>query len=148
MMLSTLLTDDRITFADTLGWEEAIRRAAAPLVADGSVDTGYVDQIVTNVNEPGGTYMDLGFGITLAHARPEAGVNRTSVALLLLARPTELADSPDHPVRAVVVLGATDSSSHQDTLADIAAMLTDEERRGALLSSTTHAQVRAVVDAA
>ena len=146
-MLPDLLTDDRIAFAGSLDWEEAVRRAAAPLVADGSVEERYVDQIVDNVREPGGTYMDLGFGVTLAHARPEAGVRRTAVALLLLATPALLADSPEHPVRAVIVLAAEDSSSHQDVMADIASMLIDEQRRDALVTATDHAQVRAVIDA-
>ena len=146
-MLPDLLTDDRIAFAGSLDWEEAVRRAAAPLVADGSVEERYVDQIVDNVREPGGTYMDLGFGVTLAHARPEAGVRQTAVALLLLATPALLADSSEHPVRAVIVLAAENSSSHQDVMADIASMLIDEPRRDALVTATDHAQVRAVVDA-
>lgn len=145
-MLSTLLTDDRIRFANRLDWKSAIRQAAAPLVQDGSVEERYVQQIIDIVSEPGGTYMDLGFGITLAHARPEAGVLRTAVALMLLAEPAQLAGSSDHPVRAVVVLAAQDSDSHQDVMAGIAALLIDEERRNNLLAATTHTEVRAVVE--
>lgn len=96
MHLSTLLTSDRIEFCDEpLEWEAAVRRVARPLLTSGDITTGYVDAMVTSVAE-GGTYIDLGFGVALAHARPESGALRTALSLLRLKEPAPLLGLPEH----------------------------------------------------
>lgn len=140
-MLEHHLTEDRVLFAAPRDWRAAVREAARPLVADGSVEPRYVEKILETIAAPGGTYMDLGFGITLAHARPEEGVERTALSLLIPERPLDLADDPEHPVRAMFVLAATGTDDHQQTMAELARLLMDPEARSALLAARAHDDV-------
>ena len=81
-MLNESLTADRIRFAsDVATWQQAIDLVSEPLVDDGSITTDYVDAMKAAIGGPGGTYIDLGFGIALAHARPETGVVRRALTL-------------------------------------------------------------------
>ncbi|MCT1366946.1 PTS sugar transporter subunit IIA [Kocuria sp. HSID16901] len=146
-MIHDILTPDRISVAESLTWEEAIRHAAAPLVADGSVLETYVDRVVQSVQEPDGTYMDLGFGVTLAHARPEAGALTTSLSILTLRQPTLLADAPDHPLSTVLFLAAADATSHQDALRELAAVLMDPQKRDVLTGASQAEDIIALFEA-
>lgn len=147
-MLTSLLTNERITIGTAVGWVDAVRVAAQPLVEDGSVELSYIEKIIENIAAPSGTYMDLGFGFTLAHARPEAGVNRTAVSLMVLEEPVLLADSPDHPVRVVVVLAAHAANDHQSTMAAIAKLLIDPDAREGLASARSSSDVQRVLASA
>ncbi len=86
-MLEHHLTEDRVLFAAPRDWRAAVREAARPLVADGSVEPRYVEKILETIAAPGGTYMDLGFGITLAHAVP--GNHGARLACLVVDPPRE-----------------------------------------------------------
>lgn len=134
-MLTQELAPDRVMVDDAATWQEAIRAAGRPLVDAEAVRESYVEQIIANVQEPGGTYMDLGFGITLAHARPEAGALETGFSVLTLREPVNLNDDEAHPVRTVIFLAAADDSAHQEALRDLATILRDKDKRDGL----THA---------
>ncbi|WP_103063595.1 PTS sugar transporter subunit IIA [Actinomyces qiguomingii] len=134
-MLKEELKAGRIAFSSTTDWETAMRTAARPLLEDGCIEPCYADSIIHNVRAPGGTYMDLGFGITLAHARPEAGALSTAISILVLDPGVNLNDDPDHPTRVIVMLAARDADQHRQTMAELAAVLIDEERRNRLLAA-------------
>lgn len=78
-MLGQFFASDAVMYADEVsGWREAVDTVTAPLVEHGAIKPSYVDAIKESIAAPGGTYIDLGWGIALAHARPEAGVVSTS----------------------------------------------------------------------
>jgi mannitol/fructose-specific phosphotransferase system IIA component (Ntr-type) len=145
-MLSDHLTEETVVFAEAADWREAVETAAAPLVERGSVRPEYVQKILENIEAPGGTYMDLGFGVTLAHARPEAGVDATGLSLLVLDRPVDLADDPAHPAKLVFVLAATDTTAHQSTMAELAKLLVDKDARDALTAATGYGDVLRAIE--
>ncbi|GAB3401682.1 hypothetical protein GCM10027515_10560 [Schumannella luteola] len=145
-MLSDHLTPERILFADDVdGWRDAVQRVAAPLLADGSIEPGYVQAMLDSI-AAGGTYIDLGFGIALAHARPEAGVNRTGLSSLRVRPAVLLNDEAAHPIDLFLCLAASDPTGHLETMQELAGLLTDAEQRDALLAATTPAEVSAVID--
>ncbi|TPW71576.1 PTS sugar transporter subunit IIA [Schumannella sp. 10F1B-5-1] len=144
-MLSDNLTPERIQFAENVdGWRTAVEQVAAPLLADGSIEPGYVTAMTDSIAN-GGTYIDLGFGIALAHARPEAGVNRTGLSYLRVTPAVLLNDEAAHPIDLFLCLAATDPSGHLETMQELAGLLTDAEQRDALLAATTPAEVSAVI---
>jgi mannitol/fructose-specific phosphotransferase system IIA component (Ntr-type) len=147
-VLEQHLTEDRVLFADPVDWREAVREAARPLVEDGSVEPRYVEKVLEAIAAPGGTYMDLGFGITLAHSRPEEGVNRTALSLLLPERTLHLADDESHPVNAVFVLAATGTQDHQQTMAELARLLMDAGSRTALLAARSYPELTKILQPA
>ncbi|WP_303325385.1 PTS sugar transporter subunit IIA [Actinomyces radicidentis] len=138
MSISTHVSADRVAVGHVASWQEAVRLAMRPLVEAETVTTDYVDTVIDNVTKPGGTYMDLGFGFMLAHARPETGAKKTSLAILKLDAPVNLDDDPQHPIQVVIALAAVDTSTHLETMADLAALLSDEDHRNRILSATTN----------
>lgn len=146
-MLSDLLTPDTIAFADDVtDWRVAVALAAKPLVENGAITPDYVQAITDTIAGPGGTYMDLGFGVTLAHSRPENGVARTGLSFLRVRPAVLLADDPDHPVDLFLCLAATDPSGHIQAMQELATLLTDEDRRTGLLAATSPADVTSVIN--
>lgn len=135
-MLTEQLTGDRLLFAeDVSDWREAIERVSAPLLADGSIERSYVDAMLASI-AAGGTYIDLGYGIALAHVRPENGVVKTGLSALWVRPAVLLNDEEEHPIDLFFCLAAADDSSHLSTMAELAQLLTDESARETLLAAT------------
>ena len=99
-------------------------------------DRGYVDAIKTSIASPGGTYIDLGGGVALAHARPESGVVSTSLSVLRVGKPFLLADDEDHPINTMFCLAAKDSNAHIDLMQSLALLLTDSGKLAVLNASS------------
>ncbi len=133
-MLNEYLTPDRVMIRSHVdSWREAIDLVGGLLVAHGDVESSYVEAIKTSIAGPGGTYIDLGAGVALAHAPPEAGALRIGLSLLKLDRPIFLADDPHHPITVFIALAARDNASHLEVMRELAELLTDTDRREALL---------------
>jgi mannitol/fructose-specific phosphotransferase system IIA component (Ntr-type) len=73
---TTLLTKENILLQqDSTSWQEAIKKAAQPLLRNGSVSKQYVEAMIQSVLDAG-PYIVLMPGFALAHARSEDGVCR------------------------------------------------------------------------
>lgn len=118
-------------------WREAIDIATRPLLSSGAITREYVDAIKKSIAAPGGTYIDLGSEIAMAHARPESGVTRTALSVLNVKKPFLLSDSPDHPIRTLFCLAAQDANTHIELMQGLASLLGDEDARSALTSADT-----------
>lgn len=145
-MLNDHLTTDTILFAeDVAGWREAIALVAQPLLDSGSITPRYVEAMTDSIAAPGGTYIDLGFGIALAHSRPENGVQANGLSSLRVRPAVLLNDEPEHPIDQFFCLAATDAGEHMATMVELAGLLSDEQLRTQLLAATTSAEVLAVI---
>ncbi|WP_044088122.1 PTS sugar transporter subunit IIA [Bifidobacterium bombi] len=132
-MFDKYFTDGDILFAcEVSGWSEAVDMVAAPLLEAGSITDGYVDAIKKSIVSPGGTYIDLGGQVALAHARPEFGVNATSLSVLHVAKPFLLADDSNHPISTMFCLAAKDANTHIELMQGLAGLLTDADKVAAL----------------
>jgi len=144
-VLTDHLTPETVLFADRVdGWRDAIARVARPLLDSGAIRESYVTAIVDSIAD-GGTYIDLGFGIALAHRRPEDGVVRTALSSLRVAEPVLLGDDPAHPIDLFLCLAATDPHNHLETMSELAELLSDESLRTELLAATSAADTQAVL---
>ena len=134
-MLSELVNLDNIHFAssENLNWEDAIRLAAKPLLANDDVSNNYVDAMINSVNK-NGPYINIGSKIALAHARPEMGVKNLSMSVLKLDKPINLVDS-DHKIQLIFVLAAINSTSHLRALSELANILGDKQKLKSLFES-------------
>lgn len=141
------LSAENIRFADNLiGWRQAIELVSSPLLESEAITREYVDAMLASI-AAGGTYIDLGYGIALAHSRPEHGVLKTGLSALWVRPAVLLNDEPTHPITLFFCLAATDSSSHLATMAQLGELLTDDAARNSLLAATTTAEVTAVLNA-
>jgi PTS system ascorbate-specific IIA component len=144
-MLTDYLTEDSILFADnTDGWRDAIEQVAAPLLRSGAITRDYIDAMLESI-AAGGTYIDLGFGIALAHTRPENGVNRTGLSALWVRPQVLLNDEEAHPISLFFCLAAVDSTSHLDVMAALARVLSNQTARETLLAARDSAEALAVL---
>jgi mannitol/fructose-specific phosphotransferase system IIA component (Ntr-type) len=145
-MLTQYLTEDTFLFADDVSdWREAIEIVAAPLGDSGAIGREYVDAMLESIAAPGGTYIDLGFGIALAHARPERGVVRTALSALRVRPDVLLNDDEAHPIGLFFCLAAADPESHLAAMASLARLLSNEPARSALLAAHDSAGALAVL---
>lgn len=90
-------------------WKEAVKLAVQPLVESGAVEEKYYDAIIESTEEYGPYYI-LMPGMAMPHARPEAGVNRDSFALVTLVDPVNFPDGTN--VSVLLTLAATSSAIH------------------------------------
>ncbi|KRM12603.1 hypothetical protein FD16_GL002116 [Paucilactobacillus suebicus DSM 5007 = KCTC 3549] len=111
---------------DNLTWKQAIEISAQPLIDNGSIEPSYVESMKKVVNEKG-PYFNIGPHIALSHARPEAGANKISLALLKTDKEVNLV-SKDHPIQLWFVLAATDSQSHLKVIQELMELLMDETK--------------------
>lgn len=122
-MLSELLTEDMIQLTDKeYEWDEAIRKASIPLLEQNVIQESYVDAMINNVKELG-TYIHVGKGVGIPHARPENGVNKLGMSLLKLKKPTALLGKKDHQIDLFICLAAVDNEAHLKALAQLTKIL-------------------------
>ncbi|MFE9884432.1 PTS sugar transporter subunit IIA [Streptomyces scopuliridis] len=144
-MLSELLTEEKIRFSnDSLTWRQAVTQVAEPLLDAGDITSGYVEAMIDSI-AAGGTYIDLGYGIALAHARPESGAVRTAISMLRLAEPAPLLDQPEHSVDLYFCFAAVDAAAHTGAMSSLARILSDTETREALRDARSAGDVTKLI---
>ncbi|MDO4777260.1 MAG: PTS sugar transporter subunit IIA [Cardiobacteriaceae bacterium] len=136
-MLKTFVTPDHVDVVESVAdWQEAVRLCARPLLDGGFIEDRYVQKIFDEY-ENTGPYFVVAPGIAMPHARPEDGVHKRGLSLLVVRKGVSFGCDND-PVRIVAMLCATDRESHVKTLSSLAEMLGDAETVVAL-SQATHA---------
>ncbi|MDG6248406.1 PTS sugar transporter subunit IIA [Glaesserella parasuis] len=106
-------------------WEEAIKIGTDLLVAAGTIEPRYYDNIVSKIKEMG-PYIILVPGLAMPHARPEEGVIKTSFALVTLDTPIYF-EGEDEPVDVLLTLAGSDSDQHMQGLMEITQVLDDPD---------------------
>jgi len=146
-MIKDLITKETIRFEDKAdGWEDAIRLGAEPLIATGSIDAGYIDDIIANVNEHG-PYIVICPGFALSHARSEH-VKEIGMSYLRLKEPVNILDREDRSANVIFTLAACDNSSHLDAMKELATILINEQYLERFLNCKTPEEVLGIIDEA
>lgn len=145
MMLSALLTKEMIQFTDEeLNWREAISKAGQPLLDANKISAEYVEAMIKNVEELG-TYIHIGKGIAIPHARPEAGVKEVGISFLRTKQPVYLLDQKDHAIDIFICIAAMNNETHLKALADLTQLLVDEGKLQKLKEAETAEQVIEII---
>ncbi|MFC3931327.1 PTS sugar transporter subunit IIA [Streptococcus dentapri] len=125
-------------------WKEAVKLAVNPLIESGAVDKEYYDAIISSTEQYGPYYI-LMPGMAMPHARPEAGVNRDSFALITLTKPVKFPDGSD--VSVLLTLAATSSAIHTSVaIPQIIALFELENSIQRLVDCKTPEEVLAMVE--
>ena len=126
-MLKDFLSEELILLnIDASDWEDAIRKAAQPLVAEKKVTESYVDDIIVGVKN-NGPYIVLTEHVALPHARPESGALESAIGVATLKTPVEFGNEANDPVKYLFTLSAKDSSQHLSALSELAGLFEDKE---------------------
>jgi PTS system ascorbate-specific IIA component len=145
-MLSELLTKDMIQFTDQkMEWREAISYAAQPLLDANKIQQAYTDEMIKNVEEIG-TYIHIGKGIAIPHARPESGVNELGMSFLRTKTPVLLLDQEEHQIDIFICLAAIDNEAHLKALAQLTKLLGDNDMLQSLKEAETAEDVIKIIE--
>ena len=143
-MIKELITKETICFKDRVdSWEEAIRIGAEPLIKTGSINPGYVDDIIDNVNKHG-PYIVITPGFALSHAKSDH-VNSIGMSYLRLDEPVNFLDREDRSATVILTLAACDNTSHLDALKELSKILMDEACYAKFLNCKTSEEVIEVI---
>lgn len=145
-MLSEILTRDMIQFTDQkLEWRKAISCAAQPLLDANKIQQEYTDEMIKNVEEIG-TYIHIGKGIAIPHARPEFGVNQLGMSFLRTKTPVLLLDKEEHQIDIFICLAAIDNEAHLKALAQLTKLLGDDVMLQFLKEAETADEVIKIIE--
>ena len=146
-MLSDLLDESLVLLdVEASDWEDAIRKAAQPLVDNKKVTPSYVDDIIKGVNELG-PYIVITEHVALPHARPESGALESAVGIVTLKEPVEFGSADNDPVKYLFPLSAKDNDSHLGALQSLVELLSDPDFFAQLDSASTPKDVVGLVHA-
>ncbi|HIZ18504.1 MAG TPA: PTS sugar transporter subunit IIA [Candidatus Olsenella stercoravium] len=126
-------------------WQDAIRRAAAPLVERGSIEGGYVERMISSVVELG-PYIVLMPGFALAHAAPGDDVHASDLSVALFDDEVFFGSAND-PVRVVMCLACVDRESHIARLQAVAEKLLDDTFVARMIACSSDQELYELVNA-
>jgi len=125
--LCELLTPETIrVHVQAQDWEEVVEVTGELLLNTGAIDPTYIDAMRETI-EKLGAYVVIAPGVALLHSRPEEGVNRICMSLVILDPPVEFGHPDNDPVDLAFAFGGVDESSHMDALQQLAETLGQEE---------------------
>ncbi|MGQ9666990.1 MAG: PTS sugar transporter subunit IIA [Anaerolineae bacterium] len=146
-MLADLLTERTVRVGvEAKDWQEVVDIAGRLLLDDGSIEPSYIDAM-REVIQSLGPYVVIAPGVALLHGRPQHGVKRICMSLVVLKTPVKFGHPENDPVTLAFALGGVDERSHLDALAQLATLLSDEKAASQLRSARSVEEVLEVVRA-
>lgn len=128
-MLRELVEKRHTVFAEEAeDWQEAIRLACGPFVADGTVEPGYADDVIRCV-EKYGPYIVLFPGVAMPHSQ-EGGplVHGTGVSFMRLKKPVSFdPEDPEKWADLFWAIAANEPEEHLHNIQSLMDVLQDEE---------------------
>ncbi|WP_158633914.1 BglG family transcription antiterminator [Radiobacillus deserti] len=133
-MLNELLTKDMIQIISQVNdWEESITLASKPLLDKEYITDLYVKAMIENIHELG-PYVVIAPKIAIPHARPEFGVNRLGMSMLIVRDGVRFSEQEKHFAQLIIVLAAIDNETHLKALSQLTDLLSDKKSLERLLS--------------
>lgn len=140
-MLSDFLAEELVQLGvEATDWEDAVIKATRPLVDEGKITEGYVEDIILGVKDLG-PYIVVAPHVALPHARPESGALEPAVGVVTLSEPISFGSASNDPVRYLFPLSATDNDGHLGALQSLVEILSDDDFFAQLDSAKTPAEV-------
>lgn len=144
-MLSNWLQPENIQLTESVGhWQEAIRQAAGPLLAQQAITPDYLEAIFRSHAQLGPYYV-LAPGLAMPHARPEEGALKNGLSLLRINQGVSFDSAENDPVYVVILLSAVSGEEHIRMIGELAGLFSDDFRLQQLLSATTLSALTAAV---
>ena len=118
---------------------EGIELGAKLLLDNGDTESSYSAALLRNFEEYGSKFMVSPF-IILPHARPEQGVLKSGISIILLQQSFYYRECYE-PIRLIVILAAQDSKTHLRFLKTLSEIFMNEQKLKRVLSSHTKEQL-------
>ncbi|GAB2925740.1 PTS sugar transporter subunit IIA [Hafnia psychrotolerans] len=144
-MLTDWINESNISIINhTENWQQAVAFAVQPLIDSGAAESRYL-QAIYDMHREIGPYYVLGEGIAMPHARPEEGVIKTALSLVIVSEGVEFGSEDNDPVYVIFALAAIDSHSHIEMIASLSHLFCDEDAAKKLKSSKNKQEVLEVI---
>lgn len=144
-MLTDWINESNISIINhTENWQQAVAFAVQPLIDSGAAESRYL-QAIYDMHQEIGPYYVLGEGIAMPHARPEEGVIKTALSLVIVSEGVEFGSEDNDPVYVIFALAAIDSHSHIEMIASLSHLFCDEDAAKKLKSSKNKQEVLEVI---
>nr|WP_233711618.1 PTS sugar transporter subunit IIA [Lederbergia citrisecunda] len=126
-MLQDLLNENTIqVHKDCKDWEEAVYIAGKILLEEKCIEERYINAMVEVIKNHG-PYVVIAPGVALLHARPEDGVSKVCMSLIVCQGGVSFGNEEKDPVHLVFAFGAVDNTMHLRALSQMMTLLNDEE---------------------
>lgn len=142
--LNDFLTNDTIQLMDRVKkWEEAIRRAAQPLLDRRHIKESYVDAVMENCRR-NSDYIMLGNRIAIPHAKPEEGVLKLGMSLLNLKESVEFPNG--QRMNLICFIAAEDKEKHINPLLQLRRLAEDESTVNQIKKAGSEEDVEGIIN--
>ncbi|KEI15534.1 PTS system mannitol-specific transporter subunit IIA [Clostridium novyi B str. ATCC 27606] len=126
-MFSEIITPEVIKLnVDCKNWKQAISIGTDILIQKGYVKKEYEEAILNKIKELG-PYMVITPHIVVPHARPEDGVNKTSISLVTLKHPISFGNNQNDPVKLIITIASENNRDHIEFLSSIVDLLRNKD---------------------
>lgn len=126
-MIKDMLQKQNVQMIDSISnWRDAIYLCTKRLIEQGYITERYPEAII-EITEKYGPYYVLCPNVALLHARPQDGVIKRQLAVLLLKNPVYFKDK-EVPARLLITLAVQDSKSHIEAIQQIGELLVDADK--------------------
>ena len=124
-------------------WQQAVELAAKPLLKNGAIEPNYLQRIL-QLTEEIGPYYVIAPEIAMPHSRPEDGVLKQALSLVVLKQGVNF-NSENDPVRIVLMLAAKDNTSHIEMLSAVAELFSDDDAVQQIIQASDVNEISEVV---
>lgn len=147
-MLREFVEKKHYKFAESApSWQEAIRMSCEPLVADGTVEKEYAEDIIECITKYG-PYIVIMPNIAMPHSQEYAeGVHKTAISFMKLEKPVSFEEgNPELDAKLFFTLASCDSEQHLSNMQRLSNLMMDEEAIAALLEAKTEEDLLAIAE--
>lgn len=140
-VLQTIVEKKHYKFVDKVdSWQEAVKLSAESLVADGSVDADYYQQIVDCVTKYG-PYVVFEHYVAMPHSQENAsGVHKTGIGFMRVKEEVSFGtdeDGEEKVAKLFFTLAACNPEEHLNNIQQLMGIFCNEDLLDALMAANT-----------
>lgn len=126
-MFNELLGKDAIELGVEAGnWEDAIRQVGLVMERNGIATPEYKEAMIENVHTYG-NYIVIAPGLALPHAYSPENVLKPGLVLVTLKEPVAFGNEDFDPVKVLIGVAGSDSTTHLNAMQSLATILYEKE---------------------
>ncbi|HEY0210734.1 PTS sugar transporter subunit IIA [Acerihabitans sp.] len=144
-MLTDWINESNVRLIDRAeDWQSAVALSVQPLIDQKAVESRYL-QAIFAMHQQIGPYYVLGEGIAMPHARPEEGVIKTALSLVIVSQGVAFGSEDNDPVYIIFALAAVDSHSHIEMIVSLSKLFCDEAAVNTLKRAQNEQEILALL---
>ena len=147
MLLTKMINAGHVNFKDRFpDWKAAVRGGCEPLIATGTVDPSYAEEIIACV-EKFGPYIVIIPEVAMPHSQENAaGVFKTAISFMKVNEPVRFDEQDrEKDARLFFTLASQNHEAHLENMAALATMLDNEALIADLLEAQNVDDLKALV---